>query len=480
MRAIRAAPDDDAPRLACAEWLRGQDDPRGELIEIDGGPARLAAGEARREPPAASPGTTGTEAWLAPLRELGTDDLDARRGFVESAWLGSGDLQQLRDRGGPRGDAAGATPGSTEDDAEVERDAEVEDEADELEGEADELGRDGLDARRGFLESAWLVGGDVTRAGARGPRGPAARRAALLDQARWLAPVRALGARDLVVRRGFVESAQLVGRDVANAAALCRLEPILELRLTSGGRRPLAAAAAAAELSALRALSLDGRHADGIEAVLASPFLTGLRSLGIRAPVTPAIADAMARGGARPTRLSAAIVDGASAARLADSAFLTRLEVLHLMRPTDHVLTELGRAPLKSLRSLDLWEAAVSAAGFAALGDRLDRLDSLSFTGAALDHGAVQVWIARMVSGRLRRLAVSGAPCDALADLVASPVMAGIEDLDLAYGSFTPAVAAALRASPHRGRLRRLSIPGGDRATRGFSLPGVDVNDEGY
>jgi uncharacterized protein (TIGR02996 family) len=304
------------------------------------------------------------------------------------------------------------------------------------------------------------------------------RRKALLDEAKWLAPLHALGAQKTELTRGFVESAQLVGRAAASLSAACGLEPIVDVTLTSIGPRNAATIARAAELRDVRSLTLDGRHLQGIDPLLASPLLGNVRALSIGGNVTGALGAAVASGAARPEHLTAEI-DSVGAGPLAASAVLSRLRRLDLRRATDGTMVALASAPLADLRVLGFWESRLTAATFEALGARLDRLEELEMTAAPFDAEIAPVMIRHMTSGSLRRLELAGFSSDAVADLVASPVIAGVEDLELSYGVFTRRVADALRGSAHRSKLRTLFIPDGE-ASRGFALEGVVVETEGW
>src|SRR5437879_1912305 len=82
--AIRAAPDDDGPRLVYADWLEERGDPRGEFIRIqcvlehtaDDAPERPALEAREQELRAAH-----ADAWTAPWRDW-VSAWEFRRGFV--------------------------------------------------------------------------------------------------------------------------------------------------------------------------------------------------------------------------------------------------------------------------------------------------------------------------------------------------------------------------------------------------------------
>lgn len=93
LRAVAAAPDDDAPRLVYADWLEQQGDPRGEFIAVQcalaalaglsGAPLdRRAALEARERALIGA----NRRRWLAEL-DLTASEGAFRRGFVEDVTL---------------------------------------------------------------------------------------------------------------------------------------------------------------------------------------------------------------------------------------------------------------------------------------------------------------------------------------------------------------------------------------------------------
>lgn len=94
--AIVASPDDDAPRLVYADWLQGQNDPRGEFIQLQCQLAAAPDDERRRAMRIAENKLLKAHeaGWLDPLRALlpepGWADsfkFEHERGFVERAQL---------------------------------------------------------------------------------------------------------------------------------------------------------------------------------------------------------------------------------------------------------------------------------------------------------------------------------------------------------------------------------------------------------
>lgn len=92
--AVAAHPKDDAPRLACAEWLREHGSARGELIRaqlaltgrLD--PATRLALKRRSEALL----TEHRDAWMAPLEKLGAKGLCPSRGFIEEVRISEPDF----------------------------------------------------------------------------------------------------------------------------------------------------------------------------------------------------------------------------------------------------------------------------------------------------------------------------------------------------------------------------------------------------
>ncbi|HEY2709153.1 MAG TPA: TIGR02996 domain-containing protein [Caulobacteraceae bacterium] len=89
IEAIIAAPDDDAPRRAYAEWLKARGDPRGEFIELqlkaaaspDGWRSEFAARDLR---------AAHGESWVPAIQGLSVTAF--RRGFPESIFISGDDF----------------------------------------------------------------------------------------------------------------------------------------------------------------------------------------------------------------------------------------------------------------------------------------------------------------------------------------------------------------------------------------------------
>ena len=104
--------------------------------------------------------------------------------------------------------------------------------------------------------------------------------------------------------RGFVETVTLVGRNSANFAAICELEPITDVSFVSCGASNYAKLAASPALGFIRDLTLRGNHTLGCEAVLASPYLSSVRRLSLPLGNDPVLLAALASGTARPLAFS--------------------------------------------------------------------------------------------------------------------------------------------------------------------------------
>jgi uncharacterized protein (TIGR02996 family) len=293
----------------------------------------------------------------------------------------------------------------------------------------------------------------------------------------WRAPLEQLGAQGLTQRhsldfhRGFIEWVTLVGRTATSFPALCALEPVVTLSLYSSGPRNYAALATTPEVAQLRSLSLWGRYQQGREVLLASPLLANIGSLFVVAP-DDAVVDALAGSVMRPRSITLDI-DLASRERLIASGFYARIEHCPLHNADDDTLLALAATPLAELRRLELRDSLVTARGIAALGDRLDQLEQLTFESTPFDRAIAEVCIHHMRSGRLRKLKVTGTDESGIAAFVASPAFAGVETLDLEYG---PLPRDALRTTPYRGKLTHLKI-GWRQRPSDFALPGVEVED---
>src|SRR5688572_22291710 len=85
LRAVRAAPDDDLPRLIYADYLDEHGDPRAEFIRAQVERHHLPAGDPRRAELLAREKDLLREhedEWLGPLAAV-VSSVEFRRGFVE-------------------------------------------------------------------------------------------------------------------------------------------------------------------------------------------------------------------------------------------------------------------------------------------------------------------------------------------------------------------------------------------------------------
>jgi uncharacterized protein (TIGR02996 family) len=94
LAAIRAAPDDDAPRLVYADWLTERGDPRGEYIALACAFAKSHDAEVRRRADALE--KAHKSAWLARLPVWARAEATLARGFVSRITVA--DLDTLFER----------------------------------------------------------------------------------------------------------------------------------------------------------------------------------------------------------------------------------------------------------------------------------------------------------------------------------------------------------------------------------------------
>jgi len=100
VEAIRAQREDDAPRLAYANWLQERGDPRGEFIQaqVRWYQAHLALDVAAMQQHARHWALHYKKAWLGPLEALGLYGVQFRRGFVEAGTIDLADFLANADR----------------------------------------------------------------------------------------------------------------------------------------------------------------------------------------------------------------------------------------------------------------------------------------------------------------------------------------------------------------------------------------------
>jgi uncharacterized protein (TIGR02996 family) len=292
--------------------------------------------------------------------------------------------------------------------------------------------------------------------------------------AEWAKPLVALGVKrgpDAAFTRGFVNSVRLFGGAAFNLPAMCRLEPIVDLVLTSCAHTAYRALANAPELADLRYLAIDDENPRYCEFLFASPFLARLPELRVLPRWTPWIADAAANGTIRPARLKLPALDQRELAILVQAGFFDRMEDYSHTNATDEVIHALARAPLAQLKRLGFNTTNLTARAFEALGPRLDQLEHLSLEGTRFGWEIAAALIRHMRSGNLRSLRYASSDSDGLDMFVTSPAFRGVEELHLIWGTFN---AVALERSLHRGKLRKLWIGRGVSHPQ-LDLPGVDI-----
>ena len=306
---------------------------------------------------------------------------------------------------------------------------------------------------------------------------------AVMHQHAWGRPIVLLGGQGFrqgdppELTRGFVESVTLVGRQVASFAAICELEPIVDVTFVSAGATNYETLAAMPALAFVRELTLRGKHMLGCEAVLASPYLTSVRRLSLPLGDEPALLAALASGTARPLGFTLR-EDIPILMRLVAAGFFTRMMRLEIKDLTDDGAVALAEAAMPDLKAFELESAALTERGMTAIAPYLRHLEQLRYTGIAPAPAAVPVLVNALAAGNLRTLLLGGFVCDPLAALIESPAFANVESLQLMWQVFTPRIAAALQATRYRDKLRslRIRIDDGETPT-GFTLNGVIVDD---
>lgn len=302
-----------------------------------------------------------------------------------------------------------------------------------------------------------------------------ARRDVLLSEhgGKWLAPLLELGAQSFHSKidgvpsfeRGFIAAAGLFGRSVANTSALLEREPIVKLRLTSGGAGPFNQAARAPELAQLRTLVLDGRHLEGSEAVLAAP-LPSLEELVLRRTLEAIDAQAWASGSARPLIASFGVENLGSGVRpLGASGALSRVQVLSVRHVNEASLVALAPGLSEALHTLTLDEPELTGTALRALHPRLGRLTTFrctSFPSAqqqrTLDNDCVAYLIDAFSGGQLRVLDLQGMRAMNWGALLNAPAMRNVVELNLGHGALSLDAARAISRSVHLGSLRVLDV----------------------
>jgi uncharacterized protein (TIGR02996 family) len=508
-RSIEAAPDDDSPRLVYADWLEEHgDDARAEFIRVQCRLARLDEDDPRR----------------GELRRREQDLLDAHR----DRWLAElpaglcvvNDYQPTFARGFPsslevacaafveRGeDLFRATP--------VER-LRIKDVGKQLPIPPADLGR-------------------VLRGLAPAPVEGVGEGVAALAGCPLLARVRGLSLDDLQPEHLAVLLASphlpalaelhLGGRGGPGGARLIAGWPgavslrKLSLWFAAVGPAGMAALATSPYLGNLAELQLHGGfiRTPGALALANSTTLRNLRSLSlgynkIGPPGIAALLRSPNLAGVEELKISfnGPSDDGpgdAGLAALASSPTVRRLRSLDLAESlvtAEGARHLAGAAHLATLRTLDLHDNPVGPAGarHLAASPHLAGLRWLSLAQAGIDDEALQA-LASSPYLRPRVLLLARSALDredngdevppsrnavgpaGLAALAASPLVAGLEELDLSYNAVGEAGLAALAASPHAGVMGKLKLSKCDlhdegvialaRATWGRALSDLDL-----
>ncbi|MBL8911784.1 MAG: hypothetical protein JNM17_13915 [Archangium sp.] len=290
---------------------------------------------------------------------------------------------------------------------------------------------------------------------------------------KWLAPLLELGAQSFhskidgvpFFERGFVAAAGLFGRSVENVSALLEREPIVKLRLTSGGVGPFRKAARAPELAQLRTLVLDGRHIEGSEDVLAAP-LPLLEELVLRRTLEAIDAQAWASGTARPLIASFGVENLGSGVRpLGTSGALARVQVLSVRHVNEASVVAMAPGLGEGLHTLTLDEPDLTEAAMRALHPRLRGLSTFrctSFPSAqqqrALDSSCIAYLIDAFSGGKLRVLDLQGMRAANWGALLNAPAMRNVVELNLGHGALSLDAARAISRSVHLGSLRVLDV----------------------
>ncbi len=288
----------------------------------------------------------------------------------------------------------------------------------------------GVEFRRGMLESVSLDAGTFVDRGDELFRKAPIRRVRLTDAVRHLARV----AESPVL--GQVRELDLSGNDLGNGGVqvllhspyLARLEA-LDLSFNSLGDLGIRHLAHATGLPRLRSLALTDNTAvgaDGIASLAESPHLAGLRTLDV----------------------SGIDLHEVGVQAIASSRFLTRLHTFRIRSCglADHGVAELARSSLfgrmtARSSSLDLRENLIGDEGIAALAGspHLARLSSLDLSKNLIaDRG---LWLLANSPNlpKLRRLAIRSnyLKDDGAAALAASPLMARLKAIDISSNQLT-------------------------------------------
>jgi uncharacterized protein (TIGR02996 family) len=473
---VIAYPDDDAPRLAVARALRERDEPRGAFIEAQCTAAALTSDDRSRAAArvlARRLLLEHSDEWTAPLRALGAERCEFRRGFVERIAIRPADLLA-------NGEA-------------LVRAAPIRDVA---LGEARvpwaALSKSPVLAR---LRSLDLCGSRVTVAGATalarsphlselehldvgqthlGDAGLAALCAggafpALRSLALQWSDITAGGLKKLLGARSFpglrelrLDSNKLGTSAVLELAASDLAASLVALSLSSlhlrdDGVTGLARCAAIANLARL-SLAVNDLTAAAVEALRASPHLQQLRHLDVaHNRIGPRVAVALDLPALESLSLRGTDL-GAEGARLIGAArteALVHLDLSGCLLGPDDVEALADASALGRLTELNLDWNTIGPRGAAAIAasPRFARLQSLVLSGAPnrvsnaiSDDGAT----ALAASAHLERLARLDLTANGIGDrgalaIARSPHLAGVAELELKWNTIGETGGAALR-----------------------------------
>jgi uncharacterized protein (TIGR02996 family) len=253
------------------------------------------------------------------------------------------------------------------------------------------------------------------------------------------------GAKDLVVRRGFVEGMSLSGRALISLGGeLMRLTPLREVRLVAV-QPYVGELARCPHLAKLRRLDLSGNRigAVGVRELAGSAFLGGLRELGLSAN------DPGSEGLAR--LLAAPWLGSLAALELADNG-LGAAELRSIAAAGFPGLTglDLSRNPLGGRGAIELAEA-----GFV---PRLRRLGLFRCDLRAV--GAEALFISRLGSLAALDVSFNHLGPDGAAALAGDDSLTHLTDLNLGFNDVGSAGAAAIATAEALSSLVSLNLAG--------------------
>lgn len=393
LRACRARPDDDTPRLVLADWLEEQGDPRGEFLRIQVERARLPAWDPRQAALARREASLLGEsqlAWLGPLARH-TRQHRFHRGFL---------VLEL-DETMPRSDRTlEAAPES-------------------IWGDTVCLSQ--LEATCRTFESPICAG--VTHLYVYYPDDPQTYLRDLVQSPR-LADVTALH---------LEPGGHFTDEDAALLAASPHVQRLTSLHL-HGGPTPegLITLLESPNLQGLRRLDCETTH------------LSGRRLAALGRIDHPALAE---------LRLFGAELGPEGARHLASAPFLPRLRSLALSvtHLWTHGMLALLAAPLVELRHLEITAERMTIGAIKAIAQSpyLSNLRSLKLTEDQMGLGPIKALARSPRLGQLERLDLQGNHLDdeCVTQLAQSPHLAALRDLNLSQNRMGKAGAAALANS---------------------------------